>query len=155
MKKTRFLYLFIFPLLLMNCKSSKKVVVSPTKTKVGVQFKKSPTLTKVLERAKTEDKLVFVDFYTSWCLPCKMMDEDVFSDKEIGKFMNKNFINYKVDAEKNNGINLAFVYQVKVYPTLFFMDQEGNVLEKKVGAAYHTELKDMGERAIAKSNQGL
>ena len=154
MKNFLFLSLLLFPLLFTNCKSNKKAATT-TKVKTGVQFYKSPTLTAVLKKAKAENKLVFVDFYTSWCLPCKMMDEDVFPDKEIGKFMNSNFLNYKVNGEKDNGVNLAFLYQVQTYPTLLFIDQDGNILEKKVGAAYHTELRSMGERAIAKHNQEM
>lgn len=158
MKNLLFLSFLLFPLLIASCKSGKKSTASrdrSKKEKVGVQFAQSPTLTKVLSQAKAENKLVFVDFYTQWCLPCKMMDEDVFTDREIGKFMNKNFVSYKVDAEKDNGVNLAFVYQVQTYPTLLFMDQQGKVLEKKIGAAYHTELRNMGERAMAKHNQQL
>ncbi|MFK8101830.1 MAG: thioredoxin family protein [Saprospiraceae bacterium] len=158
MKKFLFLSFLILPLFISSCKSSKKSTASSpksTKTKYGVQFTKSPTLTKILSKAEAENKLVFVDFYTSWCLPCKMMDEDVFPDREIGKFMNKNFISYKVNGEKDNGINLAFLFQVNTYPTLLFIDQKGNVLEKKIGAAYHTELRSMGERAMAKHNQQL
>lgn len=115
---------------------------------VGVNFVKSETLSDVLDRAEIENKLVFVDFYTTWCLPCKMMDQDVFPDKGIADFMNKNFLSYKVDAEKGTGPDLVYVYSVQAYPTLIFMDAKGNVIEKKEGAAYQTELRAMGQRAL-------
>ena len=111
----------------------------------------SDKLMPVLEIAKTENKLVFVDFYTTWCLPCNLMDEDVFTDKELSKFLNDNFINYKVDAEKGNGANLSVLYQIIAYPTLLFLDAEGNVLTRKIGAAYQTEMSQLAEEAIAKS----
>ncbi len=134
-----------------NCKSTKAGQGSST-TK-GVKFTNYATLSDALDEAEAQSKLVFVDFYTTWCLPCKMMDKDVFSDKSIGTFMNEHFINYKVDAEKGNGRNLAVVYNVRAYPTLFFLDAKGNVLESKEGAAYHTELKRMARRAMERNQQ--
>lgn len=134
--------------------SSKKTVIEPEAPEpTGVQFMQSDKLMPVLEVAKTENKLVFVDFYTTWCLPCKLMDEDVFTDKELSKFLNDNFINYKVDAEKGNGANLSVLYQIMAYPTLLFLDAEGNVLTRKIGAAYQTELRKLAEEALAASKE--
>ena len=119
----------------------------------GVKFIKSETLTSVIEQAEAEGKIVFVDFYTTWCAPCKMMDKDVFPDKDIARFFNENFINYKVDAEKGNGRNLAALYQVKAFPTLVWLDHKGRVLERAEGAAYHTELMRLAENALLNSGQ--
>lgn len=44
-------------------------------------------------------KLFFIDFYTSWCGWCKKMDKDTFTDKVVAKIMNKYFIPTKFDAE--------------------------------------------------------
>jgi thiol:disulfide interchange protein len=142
-----------------SCNSSKRATSNSGKvnkgnsSKGGVQFVDSKTLTAVLEQAEKENKLVFVDFYTNWCTPCKMMDEDVFPDRIIGTFFKKNFISYKVNAEKGNGINLAVVFNVGVYPTLLFLNEKGRVLESKQGAAYHTELMAMANRAL--DSQGM
>ena len=114
---------------------------------------KSDKLMPVLEVAKSENKLVFVDFYTTWCLPCKLMDEDVFTDEEFGDYMNDNFINYKIDAEKGGGPDLALLYQVMVFPTLLFLDADGNVLVRKDGAAYQTELRSLASKAQAESQR--
>ena len=48
------------------------------------------------------------------------MDQEVYPDKKVSKFLNENFINYKVDAEKGEGITLAEYYQIQAYPTLLF-----------------------------------
>ena len=134
-----------------SCNSTKQVVA----VKEGVDFVNSDKLTPILEMAGNNDKLVFVDFYTTWCLPCKLMDEDVFTDKSVSALMNDNFISYKVNAEKDNGPNLALLYQVNVFPTLLFLDENGKVLVRKEGAAYQTELKSLAEEAMAnKVNAG-
>jgi len=137
---------FSLSLFLLNCNTPKKV---PAVEIEGVDFVPSDNLTAILEMAEGKEKLVFVDFYTTWCLPCKLMDEDVFTDKGIGKLMNDNFINYKIDAEKGNGPNLALLYQVNVFPTLLFLDEKGRVLVRKEGAAYQTELRSLAEEAMA------
>ncbi len=49
--------------------------------------------------ASNNQKLFFVDFYTSWCGWCKKMDKETFSDKVVAKIMNKYFIPTKFDAE--------------------------------------------------------
>ena len=42
----------------------------------------------VFQKAREENKLVFMDCYTSWCGPCKKMLKEVFSRKDIGEYMN-------------------------------------------------------------------
>ena len=53
-----------------------------------------------IETAKKEHKLIFVDAYAEWCGPCKRMAKEVFTQKELGDFFNKYFINVKMDMEK-------------------------------------------------------
>ena len=129
------------------CKSKKNAGLSTKKT--GIQFTHSETLSDVLDKATAENKLVFVDFYTTWRLPCKLMDQDVFPDRRLGEFMNENFVSYKVNAEQGNGVNLAAIYNIEGYPTLLFLDAKGNVLERKLGAAYQREMYSLGESALS------
>ncbi len=77
-----------------------------------------------LTAAKQEKKLVFIDFYTTWCGPCKKMSTQVFPQKNVGDFMNAKFIPLKMDAEKE-GLELAKKYQVKAYPTYIILNAEG------------------------------
>ena len=114
-----------------------------------VDFVDSDKLTPLLERAEREGKLVFVDFYTDWCTPCKIMDENVFRDRQFTDYLNENFISYKVDAEKGNGTQLASIFQVQVYPTLLFVDKDGLVVERIDGSATQSQLRETGNRALA------
>jgi len=137
--------LLTFSIIFLSCSGSKKAAVNKTK----VAFTSSSSMSDILEKAEKANKVVFVDIVTDWCLPCKMMDKDVFSDPQIADFMNKNFINYKVDAEKGNGPMVSLVYEVQAFPTLLFVDSKGEVIVKKVGAAYHSELMEMARTALA------
>lgn len=87
----------------------------------------------VLAKAKSEDKLVFVDVYTSWCGPCKKMAAEVFPLKEVGDIFNPAFVNYKIDAEKGEGIEIAKKYGVKSYPTYLFVNGDGVLIYRSGG----------------------
>ena len=86
-----------------------------------------------LAAAKTEKKLVFIDFYTSWCGPCKMMTNNVFPMKNVGDYLNAKFVCVKIDAEKGEGPELAKRYQVKAYPTFIAITPDEKILMTKVG----------------------
>lgn len=88
----------------------------------------------VLAKAKEEKKLIFMDCYTSWCGPCRMMANQVFTRPEVGKYFNAHFVNTKVDMERGEGKDLAKKYGVNAFPTLLILDGEGNVVSKSVGA---------------------
>ncbi|MCR8666550.1 thioredoxin domain-containing protein [Aestuariibaculum sp. M13] len=109
------------------------------------------TLEEALTKAKAENKLVFIDFYTVWCGPCKKMARDIFPLSTVGEMYNKNFINLKLDAEKE-GEAVAKQYNVTGYPTLLYLDTDGKVL--LMDTAYKPEdvFLDMAERAISSIN---
>ncbi len=88
-----------------------------------------------LARAKAEDKLVFVDAYTTWCGPCKMMVLNVFPQEKVGNFYNANFISLKVDIEDEdqNGPELKERYDISVLPTYLYLDHDGEVMHKTTG----------------------
>lgn len=144
-----FLGLCLVSLLLAGCKSTGKTtgVETPVSTS-GLNFVKSDRLSKVLEKASRTDQIVFMDIYTTWCAPCKLMDEYVFTDPDTRKFMNENFINYKVDAEKGNGQTVATMFGASTYPTLVFVDKNGRVLARRQGATTITELKNLAQEAL-------
>lgn len=132
-------------LVLFSCNSTKDLVDTDNE----IKFVKSDKLMPALETAVGADKLIFIDFYTTWCLPCKMMEEDVFTDKAVFPYFNDKFVNLKVDAEKENGPNLALLYNVIVFPTLLFLDGDGKVLVRQEGAVSQSKLKALAEEALA------
>lgn len=116
----------------------------------GVAFTESEQLSPVLELAQKNKKVVFLEFTASWCAPCKVMEEEVLSQKPTYTYLNKNFINYKVDFDSPNGQRIASIYEVKSLPTVLFLDPKGVVLEKIVGMATHTSLTTKGDSALKK-----
>lgn len=94
---------------------------------------RSISFEQALQAAAQENKLVFIDFYTDWCGPCKKMARDVFPQKEVGDFMNAKFVNLKLNAEKE-GRELATRYRVSAYPTFVVVDATGKVVTELKGA---------------------
>jgi thiol:disulfide interchange protein len=93
----------------------------------GIQFNQG-SWKEVLAQAKRENKLIFIDVYTSWCGPCKKMAAEVFPLKEVGNLFNTSFVNYKMNAEKGEGIALAKQFGVSAYPTYLFVNGDGALI---------------------------
>lgn len=98
----------------------------------GIQFREG-SWKEILAVAKKENKLVFVDNYTSWCGPCKKMVKEIFPLKEAGDFYNANFICYKLDCEKGDGVEVAKTYQINSFPTYLFVDGNGKLFYRSGG----------------------
>lgn len=101
----------------------------------GVNFVEGKTFAEALQMAKASNKLLFVDCYTSWCGPCKMMATKVFTQKKVGDYFNKEFICIKVDMEKGEGPDLHKRFTVRAYPTFLFIDGDGNEVNRIVGGS--------------------
>lgn len=87
----------------------------------GIHFNHQPWA-EIVTKAKTENKLIFIDFYTQWCGPCLNMATTVFTLPAVGGFYNNHFVCAKIDAENGEGIDLAKKYGVHSYPTYMFVD---------------------------------
>ncbi len=87
----------------------------------------------VLQEAKKQNKPIFVDFYTSWCGPCKLMTKTTFANTQVGDYLNNNYIAYKIDCEKGEGIQMAEKFEIFSYPTLCFFDKNGKLQSKEIG----------------------
>lgn len=123
---------------------------NPFSTSKGIAFE-NITFSQALEKAKQEDKIIFIDAYTTWCGPCKMMKKTVFPVGALGKFYNKNFINLAIDMEKNEGPTLAQMFDVRAYPTLIFINQNGQVVLHEEGYKSAGRLIEMGEEVLNKT----
>lgn len=102
-----------------------------------------------LKDAAKKKKLIFVDAYTSWCGPCKMMNNSTFKDKSAGDFFNANLISMKIDMEQGEGPAFAMKYGVRAYPTLLFINAKGEVVHKVLGYRDGAVLLEEAKKAIA------
>ena len=117
----------------------------------GIKFINDSTLSDALTKAKQENKLLFVDCYTSWCGPCKYMVKNIFPQREVGDFYNKNFICWKVDTEKlhSKTDSVAFSgFNIHSWPTFLFLNWKGEIIHRQCGSGDVAGFIELGKTAL-------
>ncbi|HTD98635.1 MAG TPA: thioredoxin family protein [Mucilaginibacter sp.] len=110
------------------------VICSASVYSQEIKFRKNTSWDSTLAVAKASGKLIFVDVYTAWCGPCKLMDQEVFTDNKVSTPFNNDFICYKLDAEKGRGPELSKKYNVFSYPTYLFINGGGTLIYRANGS---------------------
>jgi thioredoxin-related protein len=92
-----------------------------------------------MELARNLGKPVVIDFYTSWCRWCRVMDKETFRNESVASYLNEHFISIKLNAEQKSGSleyggrtytpeGLARAFRVRGYPSIAYLDAEGKLL---------------------------
>ena len=105
------------------------------------------------KKAQAAGKIIFIDGYTTWCEPCKMMDIQVFNRSKVARYFNRNFINYKMDMEKGSGPVFSVNYGVKEFPTFLFVTPDGTLVHKFDGYQHEKEMLTNAEPALNPTNR--
>ncbi len=144
------LFFFITGLLLWGLTVT--VTAQENGTDKGIRFYKNESWEKILELARQQNKMIFMDCYTVWCGPCKALAKEVFPQEKVGDFFNPRFINVQYDMEKGDGKMLYEKYKKYIigFPTLLLIDKDGNVLQQMAG--YHEP--DKLIEGIKKASEG-
>jgi thioredoxin 1 len=100
--------------------------------KVGVVFFEG-TFKQALAKAQSENKMIFVDSYTTWCGPCKQMKYMLKADEKLGNYLNENFVCLSINIEKGEGPRLKRKYPHGTFPTLLFIKNDGRLKNKFSG----------------------
>lgn len=83
--------------------------------------------------AKTQNKPIFIDSYTTSCRYCKKMDRTTFRNREVVKYLNSHFITVKMNMRSDEGRVLKNKYEINALPTLLFVDAAGEPLVRVNG----------------------
>lgn len=89
------------------------------------------------EEITNTDKLVLIDFYATWCGPCKMLSPII---TEISKEYSDKVKVCKVNIDENQ--DLALKYNIMSIPTLIFL-KNGETVKSSVGFCSKSELEKM------------
>ena len=84
-----------------------------------------------LQLAAKEQKVVFIDFRTTWCEPCKRMDQETWQNPAVIALLKEKAVSLEIDAEKT--ASLASHYKVNAYPTLLVLRRYVHVIDRLVG----------------------
>src|SRR5687768_17467993 len=108
----------------------------------GIRWTEGLTWEQVKEKARQENKYIFLDCFTTWCGPCKVMDNSVFVNDSVGDYFNDRFISVKVQMDKTSKDNeqvkqwykdaalISNQYHVEGYPTFIFLSPQGTIVHK-------------------------
>jgi thiol-disulfide isomerase/thioredoxin len=112
-----------------------------------------------LARAEKEQKIVFIDFFTTWCGPCKKLDASTWKDEAVEKWFAEKTVALRLDAEKE--ADLAKRFHVEGYPTLLLLKPDGTEIDRMVGyrdaKTFLSEVSDAlaGKDAISRAKEQL
>lgn len=98
----------------------------------GVEFFKD-SFEELQKKAAKEKTPYFIDFWATWCGPCKMMNNTTFKDEKVAKWVKGRVIPYKLDVDHSPGKGLAKKYRVSSIPTIIFFDHKGKVIGRTQG----------------------
>lgn len=109
-----------------------------------------------IKAQKKEPRKIFMDVYTDWCGPCKLLDQNTFQNKDVASYVNANYYAVKFNAEGTESINyqdftytnpsydpnrkgrnsqhlFAHAMKINAYPSVVFFDEKGNLIQPLPG----------------------
>lgn len=131
----------------------------------GMKFEHGTTWAQIKAKAKAENKYIFMDAFTTWCGPCRLMAAEIFPLQDVGDFFNANYINVKVQLDTTKKDNeevkkwyadahaIMKDYQVNVFPTYLFFSPDGQLVHRAVGSSPAAVFIDKGKDALQPDKQ--
>jgi thioredoxin-related protein len=92
------------------------------------------------KKASDQQLMLFVDVYATWCGPCKVMDQEVYTDPVVAEYMNANFVSVRLDGECDYGRIYASAQELQGYPSMFIFSKNGEPVSRVVGFTAAEEL---------------
>jgi thioredoxin-related protein len=129
-------------------------------TETGIKWTTGLSWEQVKQKARAENKSIFVDAYTTWCGPCKAMDKYVYPNDTVGDFFNKHFISVKAQMDVtdkddqrvkdwyDDATTIRTAYAVEAFPSFIFLSPEGKIVQKEQGYRPVKEFVNVGEAAL-------
>lgn len=97
------------------------------------------------------NKPMFIEAYSENCVLCKQIEEETFSQEEVGSFYNDNFINVKINVDKESGYYFKEKYNVQTLPDLIFLDPMGRPIYRDMGDKDKVQLLTLAHKVITTS----
>ena len=115
------LILLVSIALLINCSSEQGV------------FFENLSFQKALEKAQQINKPILIDVFSDGWGGCRALDRVVFQNKTVGTFINEHFLSLRLNAKNDDGKDLVKHYQVNGFPTVLFLTNQGNEIDRICG----------------------
>lgn len=131
----------------------------PFSLNAQVSFERGLSWQQIKEKARAENKYIFLDCYATWCRPCKTMDSLVYSSKEVGDAYNNRFLSVRVQMDKTShddslvrkwyaqAATIQATYNIEAFPSFLFFASDGTPLHKVVGYKSPAKFIDLANEA--------
>ena len=131
----------------------------------GIRWQNAISWNDIIKKAKNENKYIFVDCYTTWCGPCKRMDEEVYVKDSVGSFMNDKFINVRVQMDRtkkdaqdiqrwyHQAEKMRNQYKVTAFPSYLFLNPDGQIVHREAAYLSVDEFLEVASKAFNPKSQ--
>ena len=131
----------------------------------GITFEHGLNWSQIKEKAKKENKFIFVDLFTTWCGPCKYMSASVFPQTKVGDFFHSKFVNAKIQMDKTDkdseevkawyeeAERFGKDYKIAAYPTFLIFNPQGELVHRMVGGGDADEFIERSKDALKPETQ--
>lgn len=138
-------FLGIALIMLASYKNEKKIELSEVRFYDG-------SYDDLLRESRKQKKPIILEFWATWCIPCRKLENETFANPEFATYINKNFLVYKVNIDTFDGMDIADKYNIDAYPTLVLLDTKNKYITRYKGFFPASYLKKELEKN--KSNTG-
>ena len=106
---------------------------------------------------QSNNKLIMIDFYADWCAPCKQLDKNTFSNSQVIKYCEDNFINLKINTDTSYGYEIYNEFNIEYLPMIIFIDSNKNIVGTIEGyygpSEYLDKIKKINNEFLSSSNE--
>lgn len=126
----------------------------------GIKWTTGLSWGQVKQKAKSENKYIFLDCFATWCGPCKQMDKETYINDSVGMIFNKSFISIRVQMDKTHKDNdevkswykaveeIDSLYKIQGFPTYLFLSPEGRIIHSDHGFKDAKKFIEVGKIAL-------
>ncbi|MCR8556931.1 DUF255 domain-containing protein [Mucilaginibacter sp. BJC16-A38] len=129
-------------------------------TEIGMRFDHQLSWAQIKEKARSENKYIFVDVFATWCGPCKLMDRKVYTNDTVAALMNDKFISLKLQLDsakadddyvkswRKDAGDFQALYKFAGYPSFVFFTPDGKMILQDIGYKTPVEFTAMANQSL-------
>lgn len=104
------------------------VLLNLTNSRADELFLDNSEWDELKKLAQESNKIIFVDAYNDWCMWCKVMQNETYTNDTVIDFLKQNFISAKYDMDVGFGKALAMKYRLRAFPKQLFFKRDGKLI---------------------------